>query len=209
MKKIFLAACLFWSSVTFASVTINFTGAEINDAAGSSVGLGTVGILVVDSSGNGFSGSTANTFSEIVGLSLTEGVSIGDDTILKVFTASDLGGAVGFASSLVGYDYAGAIGGNDKLAIYWFPGITTIGGTVQSTQAEVGFYRSDSVDVGADIGFVLPTSDGTYNMGFFSTNFGGSVTPSSLNAFNTTPEPSRVLFLALGGMGLLMRRRRA
>jgi len=214
------------ASATQASVTLSIDVGGMKQSNGTSIAAGTIGILVVDSSGDGFSGSTAGSYSSIVGTQLTANQNLfgsTDDTILKVFSASDLSGSgdIGFSGSLSGYTYGGAIGQSDKLAIYWFPGVTTSGATLGAGQSQMGFFRSDTFDSlsapgGAGNGyttFALPADGASLAISYYTTspNLGGGIAPSSLQAFSigaAVPEPSRALLLGLGMVGMLARRRR-
>jgi hypothetical protein len=200
------------SSVSLASTTFQVAIGNVHDASSSNIALGTIGILVADTnSDSSFSGSNAGTYSSIVGTTLSVGSAIGNDTIVGVFQASDaLGpGPIGFFDTI-----SATAAANAKLALYWFPGVTTIGAALAANQGQMGFYRSDTPDTafGGDIAFAMPAVDGnSYTLAYGDSSLatGGSTPQSSLTAFNMVPEPSRVLFLALGGMGFLMRRRRA
>ncbi len=210
---LFLAA--FASSVT-ATTTFNVAIGEARTSGGAMVATGTVGILVVDNAGNGFAGSTAGTFSALSGLVLSVGqVFGGDDRILGVILASDLSGSgdIGFVDAVnVNYTTHG-VDANDKIAIYWFPGITSSGATVPSNQAQVGYFRTDTLDgpSGANGTFVLPSDTGAAIDLYYTTPaLGGATASSSLTSFavSAAPEPSRASFMAMALLGLLMRRKR-
>ena len=219
MKLVTLSLFLLCGSFAFSATTFQVAIGNVETASSTTVALNTIGILVADTnSDNSFSGSTAGTYASIIGTVLSTGQSIGSDTIVGIFQATDAGGPgpIGYFDTLQVFN-TGGVTTNTKLALYWFPGVTSIGATLGAGQSEMGFFRSDTADAlfGGDTGFTMPATDNgaslTLAYGDSSVATGGSTPQSSLRAFTITsvPEPSRVLFLALGGMGLLMRRRRA
>lgn len=229
MKTSFVALFLGLLSLSCAqaSVSIAFESGVIRDSSGTAVPVGTIGIVVVDSLGNGFAGTqsgamTSSSYAGLVGLQLSAGQSVGDDVILGVFQATDVdvdGTApldrVFSGTLLNGYNYSGNIGAGDQLAIYWFPGVTTVGETLTAGQTEAGFYRNSANDLASNsqIGFVLPSDGSSNNLFAYDSNLtgdGGSASPSALTAvaIAAAPEPSRVLLLGLGALGLVTRRRR-
>lgn len=210
----FTVFIILFAGVAQASTTYNVQIGNILDSSGSNVALGTVGILVVDTQNNGFAGSSPSTYTDLIGLALSSGQSVGDDIIVGVYQASDLGGVIGFNDSTV-VNYTGNITDADKLALYWFPGVTTVGATLGAGQSSMGFFRSDtvSIDSGGSFAFILPSDTGALgSLAYFDSTVvpSSGISSSQLQAqsISAVPEPSRILFLALGGMGLLMRRRR-
>lgn len=183
----------------FASAAVTFTGSyssNLKQADGTTnITTGTRYIVVVDTGGDGFGGSS--TMSVASGTSLVTGSSFGGDEIIQSSTVGALAGRASTGVSNLGLDVAPYAG--KDFALYWFDSFT---GTTVTDGLIYGFYR--------DSGWDLPVAAGTY--GFASS--GGdyiqntsSLTPSL--TIGSVPEPSRVLLLALGGMGLIMRRRRA
>ena len=205
------------SSTANSATTFQVAIGNVQDATSSNVAIGTVGILVADKNADSsFSGSDAGSYSSIVGTVLSAGQNIGSDTIVGVFQATDAGGPgpIGFFDTVQVFN-TGGVATNTKLALYWFPGITTVGATLGGSQSQMGFFRSDSPDLTflGDTAFVMPAVDTgaslTLAYGDNSVATGGGTPQSSLTAFNMVPEPSRVLFLAFGALGFLVRRRRA
>lgn len=217
----FTITVLLASICTVASASTSFQTyiGDIQTSAGVNVSDGTVGILVADyNNDNNFAGSTAGTYSSIVGTVLTAGSSIGADRIVGIYTA--LGGLF---TDTISVSYSGTLGNGvasgTKLALYWFPGQVS-GGVLQAAsvtqsptgQSQMGFFRSDATDsLGGDQAFVLPADSGAFlNLYYGSPSQGGNTPQASFQAFNLSavPEPSRAMLAGLGLMGLVIRRRR-
>lgn len=212
MRKLLSSFALLVASSAFGSTTFQLEIQEAYTSSGSHVAVGTIGILVADSDGSGtFSGSTAETYTSIVGTTLSAGSAIGTDRIVGVVQAADLGGGpgpFGFGDILQVFN-TGGVTTNTKLAFYWFPGLTTIGDALAANQAQMGFYRNDLAADGG-VAFAMPGSDSgaTLNLLATSVSSGGTTPNLSLTAFNIAPEPSRAMLAGLGLMGLVIRRRR-
>lgn len=174
------------------------------------VPVGSLGVMVVDTAGDGFTAGA-----DLAGEPLTVGNLFGaDDLIVHTVAASDVGGALGFSSGLFNLvvrdpvdDPAAPVESGDRFAIYWFDG--PVGGTVTVGQTG-GFFRSDIGDaaLGGDP-FVIPAAPGAINA-FASTNdlFGSTdLADFTANNFTVIPEPSSAL-LSLMAVGLVGLRRR-
>jgi hypothetical protein len=208
-----------------ATVTIAFESGNINTSTGSKVAVGTVGVVVVDTGGDGFSFNSAGTYASIVGSTLAAGNAIGADKILRVFQAADVDvdgsapldrvftGSL-LSSATYGSGILSGVSAGQNLALYWFPGVTSIGATLTALQEEAGFFRqtANSVASNSDMGFVLPNDGFGGNLFAYGSDLTGagvgSIAPSSLNAFSLVPEPSRMVLFGFGIIGLIVRRRR-
>lgn len=200
-----------------ASITLDYSLARAFTAGGASqVAPGTIGVLVADTFGTGLPNA-----SELVGATLSNGSSIGDARILRVFSAFDIstGGDFGFQDTFTISDFSGMTLGSQAntvgtdLGFYWFPGITSAGSTVNEGQS-YGFFRTDTVDTnsGADMSYNMPGDGFSYTLASLDTSLGGSFAPSSFQAnsvaIGISPEPSRMMLLGLGLVGVFFRRRR-
>ncbi len=221
-KLLFLALAAFAQGSAFAGATIQFAepffgGIPSNLAnASGAVTNGMKWGIVVDTSGNGFanSGSSYDFYAGGVnsaGFFSANGGTSDDYFIPGTVTvdASSLGLQEGDLSTVPGngsivddlifnpaYSSVTGLGIGDSFALIWFSSSTSAAGD------KYGFFANPS--------FTMP-SEG--NPTSYGTPFAGTdpVRTASNTFQNPTlaPEPSRVMFLALGGLGLLMRRRRA
>lgn len=206
MKKIILLITSLLSFNASASVSFNLSY-TIGGISGLTDGTSRA-ILVADTSGNGFSGLTdALTLKDF---NFTNGSRVGDDMVLAVMTAQDLGGVSGFAFSTTAFDstnavWNGFLAENQKLGIFWFPSGSNNEGETY------GFYRSDSIGDFATRAYQTPTNGSTDSIFTLTTELGGSVTPAQIAANNGVigvPEPSRMVLALVGFAGLMLRRRR-
>lgn len=213
-RALTISALLLAPLSSFAAVTItNGAIGPLRASNGSSIAVGSVGILVADFSNNGII-DAKNTV-----LSVNSFVGAGsDDQILGVFTATDLDGSghIGFDFSGTSWNYQGNFGANDQLFFLWFPSISTVGATVGSG-VSYGEFRSSSADVSADIAWIAPSDGQNVSIIAFGEVLGGSpafstaeLTAAKITAGAAIPEPSS--FAALAGLAMLgfagMRKRR-
>jgi hypothetical protein len=185
----------------------------IADNLANAAGVATNGMrwgIVVDTSGNGFSGGGAS-YDGFASSGTTDGFfgfggSMSDDYYIAgattvdataVFPSGDFGGSTPGFGSIVDdliVNYANGVSANDSFALVWFDSNSTAVG------AKYGFFTHAS--------FVLPTDGNTSS---FGTPFQG---PDPIRAASNTfagaiiPEPSRALLLLGGVVGLFLRRRR-
>lgn len=215
MKKVILSSIsLLLVATASASTTFQIQTGDILNVAGSNVPLSSIGVLVVDTSSNGFGGSTQLTGLSWVGKTLGVGQfgADADDLIVGVFQAADLGGVVGFGDTVV-VNYSGAVTSGDRLGLFWFPTLSTVGGVVPANLSQMGFFQSDLANgaSGGTSGMVLPADTGALlTLAYFDSGVVGpsGVAPSALQAFSLVPEPGRVATLSLAlAFGLLRRRR--
>lgn len=218
MKKILLliSSCAV-GSFAGATVSLTYSFGGLLAANSSPIALNSVGIVVADSTGNGFIGdyvSASADFNAFAGTSLSYGSAIGgsgDDIIVGVLSAIDLGGINGFNDSQT-ITLSGDLGANDNLALYWFPTVSSA--SIAGSVSEYGFFRTsnaaDLVSSGSDIAFIMPSDGANSTLAVYSSSVGGGVADSALTAV-AVPEPSTyaMLFGALALGFVAYRRRRS
>ena len=232
MKTLFILGLL--SVSANAAVTIG--GAILTQVKGpdgaTAIPAGTLGMLIVDTAGDGFfSTNITNTGNSVllstqdpklttVSMNTTAGQLFGGERILSTFASVGTTGT--FSNILTSVSIAGLE--NKNFAIVWVPGVLNASKPAQLPELTTswGFIR------GAD--WTLPTSDaGTFTSSatdasgatsFFAPNAttGGALS-TAFRTVGTTPdaggagfgavipEPSAALLGALGALGLLRRRR--
>ncbi|MCB1090764.1 MAG: hypothetical protein KDL87_04490, partial [Verrucomicrobiae bacterium] len=163
-----------------ASVTIEFTFGAFGD-----VPSGSVGVLVADRDGDGFT-DLANASAENSPLVAGQAIRGSDDLVVGVVRAtggSEWGGGVGFAGTFAGIDSLGlGLAPGDSLRFYWFPGITGSHASLFAGQPFRSF-RSEDVGVsGGTIGFRLPADGGVYRLCRLTTALGGNLDANDLGA---------------------------
>jgi len=215
--KYILSLFLFASSQAWAAVSFDIQAEVLKNSGGSPIPTSGL-VLLVASTTNASFGDVAVNASLALG-SLLDGAG-GDDVLLKSWNLSNSGKAGAFADITGSLDFSSysGWGAGDPLALYWFPTLTMSSLTAPLGTSYGKFTTSTPLDgSGAWVTPADLTSD--YPLYLFTTEAStfpatppGSNAPSSATASNTiaaVPEPSRVLFLTFGAIGLLMRRRRA
>lgn len=219
MKKLifFALSLLALGSDSFGSITLRFGQTGVARATGFADASGSIATglswgIIVDSSGNGFADGSYNVFDNTVGgfLSASGGnaaiaaddyfVPSGLVTGAASATGTDsavTGGAITLMSSIFN-SYPSGVGSGDAFKIVWFnstPGAGTFYGTLGNT--------------GATAPFVLPSdgADQSY-AAFFVGNEPTKTTNLQFPGAAPIPEPSRMMLLGFGLVGLFFRRRR-
>ena len=224
MKKLFIllfSACL---SQVSASVNIQFYEPYFGGIASSlanAAGLATNNMrwgVIVDTTGNGFanSGTSYDAFAggpASNGFFGANGVTTDDYYIAGALTQD--GSTLYPNGDFDGVNFTTPGSGSiiDDLIV---PDFSTISGMGASDKFALVWFSTNSSAVGdkygffTDVSFILPT-DGSPPTSFGAPFAGTDPVRTASNTFQNpslVPEPSRVMFLALGGLGLLMRRRR-
>lgn len=187
-----------------ASTLFNISAANLYDNSGLNLlPQNSLVIFVVDTTGNGFSAGLAAGDSLLVGQSLHGG----DDLIIARMdlTGSGQDGALSGAATV---DYAGAVGENDPVAIYWFSG-ATLGNTTAQGNMSYGTY-TDAIGIDSSARWALPADTGAaLQLIFFTQAFGGSNPEiAGMAGFAVIPEPSTFVLVGLGLVSLMVIRRR-
>lgn len=205
-----------WIVSTASAVTITVQGGGFFESDGTTlVSVGSLGVLVVDTAGDGFL-----SLAELDGFAVTQNTFWGDDDyLLAVMPAAD--GIPGFFNTdLPNINYGVGLSEGDKIGFYWFPELDTPGASL-SPALSWGFYRNDAADeaVGGSIGFTLPVNDtSALYLAFFTPEFSG--VPEALGTIaaftampgvSPVPEPSTyaALFGVVGLVFAARRRRRS
>lgn len=207
-------AILLFGGATQAATTLQFSvspnGATNFANASGTVTNGMLWGVVIDSNGNGFSGSGAgfyDAFNPGVSGFLSSGGSLTDDYYFATGVSTSTLGAPFFSGSEAGSgaittannvpstgDGVSGVNAADPFALIWFATSTAANGD------KYGMFTTGA--------FSLPAS-GIVN---FSSTFAGAdpvrSASNSIGGAGPVPEPSRLMLLGLGAMGLVFRRRR-
>lgn len=214
-----IAACLFSAASVHATVTLQFSLAGTARATGFSNSAGLVGIdgmrwgLIVDTNNNGFSGTqydggfgiNSSGFLTVNGIA-TDDYYVANAAQTTTSTTGATGGDPGGSGTItaisgVPFGNVGSVTNlidvGDPFALVWFESGTAAGN-------KYGMLGNQSVNPQFDI-----PADGATTP--YATFFAGA-SPDAIKPTNFTfqgaPEPSRLILLGLGGLGLVFRRRR-
>lgn len=225
IKAITLIASL--SLTMFANAAITISGSALLNVQGSTPGTdlvgGRLGLLIVDTTGDGFLNGGGNTgittgnplaalSYTAAGAGLTVNSTFYGDTVLARLTTT-----VSFGQTFIEGNLNASVASylNKNYAIVWFDTLTTAGSETAGT-GKFGIARgADWVFPAADSGTFTYGGAGNLDQLTLNNGPGGSATVSSGGvgfATNGTsyvivPEPSAALLAAIGALGLLRRRR--
>lgn len=149
---------------------------QVNLGGELAVADGTVGVLVVDRSGDGF---LSPDHSSVVGTKLEAGQQIGlsDDIIIGVLqsSTSDFSGGSGFVGLIRRIDYdALQLQPGMTMTFYWFPGVTTPGATLGNANNYETFRTNNASNVPNTVTFQLPARRGLFNLAYLDAGNGGT-----------------------------------
>lgn len=219
MKKLILLAYCLVASAAFGTVTMQFSQTNVARATGfaNNAGVGVAGMrwgIVIDSLGNSLNSGNYDVFDTSVSGFLSVGGSLTDDyyfaggtTVGSVGSTNTIPsgtdpGGTGVISQLTNASipYTGGINANDAFALIWFDGA-----------AAAGSYYGILTNTGPTAPFVLPNDGDTVSYAaFFAGTTADPIKSANLQFPGATvvPEPSRMMLLGLGFLGLFFRRRR-
>lgn len=160
--------------------------------------------MVIDTGNDGLSTATLSG-----GIALTNGASIGNDLIVGLYDLSAGGNDGQMAAQPLDVLYPPGVAGK-RLGMYWFTGSTlanqqTVGGSWY------GSFQDTTGGQDGSAAWVLPSDPGgNLDLKMLTTDVGGFWDPSTGTAFwAVVPEPSTVVLVAMGVLGMLAIRRRS
>ncbi|MFO1483004.1 MAG: PEP-CTERM sorting domain-containing protein [Verrucomicrobiaceae bacterium] len=197
----------FISLASTGSASISFTGnfsSNLKKSDGTTnAEVGNRFLIIVDNGGDGFGALTNNSIA--AGTGFTAGNTFGDanDIILESDFLGALTGRA--AATVVNNDAWNSLYGGKNFGLVWFDTATS-GTSSLSNGDKYGFTR--------DTAWVMQSADGTYNFTTAPTGSdyrqmgGAGFLPGGTTLAVGVPEPSRMLLMAMGVIGLGLRRRR-
>lgn len=205
----------------WAAVTISTEFGSLRDASGAVISSTTTLYAIVYDTDNNSSmpgglgvnesltvGDSATAYAAFQGKTLSQGMTIGGDTVVKWGTFND---PDGFASALLTSADFTASGITEtagyKYGFYWFPGISTQ--VIPALLSEIGGINETVayVNTGSPIGMQVPSDGATATTSILDSDLGGNVTDTSRFTAIAVPEPTTLTLSALATLGLLRRRR--
>ena len=217
LKKIHLISSLFCLTSSLSHGVVSLTAALV----GADAPIDALGLVVVDTDGNGFGNALEGSYSISTQINDTTFIDGNDDRVVGI--SSFQPGAFGSADSLIfnipqlsttGDVPAGPFTLGTEFAIYWFPTISNPDGDDATSVTLIGgesygFSRFVSTDNNPEatsqngLDFILIS--GIDN---FDVTVSGSEAQTAFTV-QAIPEPTSTALLGLGGLALLARRRRA
>lgn len=205
MKPSFISlfAVLAATSPLFATVTINAEFGQLRNSDGIVIATTTTLYAIVYDTDNNSSlpgglgvnqsltgSGSVSAFGSFAGRTLSQGLTIGGDTVVKFGTFNDPDGftnPVLLTSDFIASGLTEASGRN--YAIYWFPGVST--STIPINAFEVGAINEtvDYFGSGSNfIGTVIPTDGATVTTSILDDDLGGEISNTlRFTAIKTTP----------------------
>jgi hypothetical protein len=189
---------LFFATAAPAAVSFtgNFSSNLKNSTNTANVPVGNRFVIIVDSALNGL-GFGASTSGVATAGSLAVGQLFGGDEIIATGTIGSLAGRA--AATVVNNlllevaPYAGK-----QFALVWFDTITN---TTAVDASNYGFFR--------DAGWIIPSAAGSYGFAASGSDFIQGTAPGAATlSIGAVPEPSRMILLGFGLLGVFFRRRR-
>jgi len=195
-----------------ATVTLGLQADELRNDSGTAIGPTSLFLLVSSTTDGIFDSLTADS-STAIG-SLIAGT---DDRIVfrgdLQSSFANYGGNGALDVTASGLDLSSVSGWSqgDKLALLWFPTLTTASSTIPAG-AKYGLY-TDAVGIDGSAIWATPADGGTVNLAFYTSGgatIGSGSNPASAGnaSFTVAPEPSRMMLGLFGILGLAFRRRR-
>jgi PEP-CTERM motif-containing protein len=183
--------------------TLMVTAGMLQDSNSVVVATNSLAVLVVDTGGDGFE-------SLELGASLTLGTAIeGNDVIVgkwEVGYASETAGELVDTTGPISYAGLGIAAGN-AVRLYWFPSLG-VADTVIGAPTPYGLY-SDGVGVDGSAAWEMPVDTGaTVDLKFLTETVGGSNPETAGRAAFVVPEPTTMLLVGAGLLGVAALRRR-
>ena len=202
-SSISLFAALAVTSPLFASITINSEFGQLRDSDGTVLSsTTTLYAIVYDTDNNSSlpgglvvnqsltSSGSVSAFCSFAGLTLSQGLTIGGDTVVKLGTFNDQDGFIDPVLKSGDFTTSGITETTGRnYAIYWFPGVSTA--VIPMSSFEVGGINETVAYTGIGnnfIGTVIPTDGALVTTAILDTDLGGNVSdPSRFTAIKTTP----------------------
>jgi hypothetical protein len=165
-----VALTLLFAMRLSASVTLNVSAANLNDAGGTPMPTNGLVLLVASTNDATFGAPTFDSFVS------------GDDYIIaswNLATWSTPGLLLGSTGPVI---LGGGWNAGDPLLLRWFPTLT-LAATAPGVGASYGQYRTDSTVDGGDP-WITPAEGATISLKFLTTDIGGSQNPPSAGNAN-------------------------
>lgn len=175
LRSLLLLPAFSLATTALATVSIEFQFGAVNKPPGS------IGVIVVDTSGNGFSSP-----GDAPGVPLTPGATIGDDVVVAVLDDSEWpewGSRRGFAEHFAVLDYESlGVEEGQPWMLYIFPE-RTADSSLRSGEPFLSYTADElgGISSNSTMGFTLPPDGGAYHLSIIDQNDGGEADLSSLD----------------------------
>ena len=210
MKKLIAITAAIATLVTMkanATVTVALDALDVLNAASALAPQGTVGLMIVDKSGDGITNGPLT-----AGGSIANGQTFGgsDNVIVGNITIAGTSAQDGWLAWSAAWAIPSGVSGASRIAIVWLP--DQAGN--QSTLAAGAYGWFSDASGTYSTAWVVPADGATVTYDMTTVSEGGSV-PDAFGVANHTinaiPEPSTVALVGLGLVGMvgMIRRRRS